>query len=264
MKIIITEEQIRRFNKQGLNKGPLGKAIEKIIFNYLGPKKIVDLAVFYNDSVVNSQYVALVLHNGASDYKLDTKLMSLINKLLDHSVMMMINDVDFDGKNYYNPNEINESVDKSNLKVLSKFVSSLPRPNIDKIDVDYNTGETNGDDFFWPLIDILDYKSDNSYKRVKEIILDLYRFTGALSYEDIMLFIKILEFKLRALEKHHGDKIRGVSDDSWGDLKADIVSRGKDFYDKAISDFDLVQKMSNDIDYTESFYYGIPYISELT
>jgi hypothetical protein len=264
MKIIITEEQIRRFNKQGLNKGPLGKAVEKIILNYLGPKKIVDLAVFHNGSESNSQYVALVLHNGASDYKLDTKLMSLIYKLLDHTVMVMINDVDFDGKNYYNPNEINESVDKSNLKVLSKFVLSLPRPNIDKIDVDYDTGETNGDDFFWPLIDILDYKSDNSYKRVKEIILDLYRFTGALSYEDIMLFIKILEFKLRALEKHHGDKIRGVSDDSWGDLKADIVSRGKDFYDKAISDFDLVQKMSNDIDYTESFYYGIPYISDLT
>lgn len=111
MNIIIREEQIRRFSKQGLNKGPLGKAIEKIIFNYLGPKKIVDLAVFHNDSLVNSQYVALVLHNGASDYKLDSKIMSLMNKLLNHSVMIMINDVDFDGNNYYNPNEINDSVD---------------------------------------------------------------------------------------------------------------------------------------------------------
>ena len=264
MKVIITESQIRRFNKQDINKGPLGKAIEKIIFNYLGPKKIVDLAVFHNDSVVNSQYVALVLHNGASDYKLDTRLMSLISKLLGHSVMIMVNDVDFDGKNYYNPNEINESVDKSNLMPLSKFVSSLPRPKIEEFDGDYDTGETNGDNFFWPLVDILDYKSDNSYKRVKEIILDLYRFTGALSYEDIMLFIKILEFKLWALEKHHGNKIREVSDDSWGDLKADIVSRGKDFYNRAISDFDLVQKMASDMDYKESFYYGIPYISELS
>lgn len=261
MKIIITEEQIRRFNKQDINKGPLGKAIEKIIFNYLGPKKIVDLAVFHNDSVVNSQYVALVLHNGASDYKLDTKLMSLMSKLLNHSVMIMINDVDFDSKNYYNTNEINESVDKTDLKSLSKFVSSLPRP--EELSGNGETGETSGDDFFWPIVELLDYKSDNDYRRVKSIFMDLYNFTGALTKEDIILFIKIMNFKINVIDKLHGDKIDDVSDDSWGDLKADIISRGKDFYNRAISDFDLVQKMANEMDYKESFYYGIPYRSDL-
>jgi hypothetical protein len=261
MKIIVTEEQLRRFSKVDYNNGPLGKAIEKIIVNYIGPKKLSDVMVFYNNSLTNGMYVALVIHNGASDYRLDSKLTSLLNKLLDDNIMVMVNDVEYDGNNHYGSNEINESVDKSDLKKMSKFVSSLPRP--EKLEGNYETGETNGDDFFWPIVDMLDYKSDNDYRRVKEIILDLYRFTGALSYNDIMLFIKILEFKLTSIEKNHGREIRGVSDDSWGDLKADIVSRGKDFYTKAISDFDLVQKMSDDMDYNESFYYGIPYISDL-
>ena len=72
-----------------------------------------------------------------------------------------------------------------------------------------------------------------------------------------------MNFKINVIDKLHGDKIDDVSDDSWGDLKADIISRGKDFYNRAVSDFDLVQKMANEMDYKESFYYGVPYRSEL-
>jgi hypothetical protein len=217
--------------------------------------------VFYNDSLSNEMYVALIIHNGASDYKLDTKLTSILNKLLGEGIMVMVNDVDYDGSNYYGSNEINESMENSDLKRISKLVSSLPRP--DELIVDGKTGETNGDDFFWPIVEMLDYKSDNDYRRVKNILMDLYRFTGALSKDDVILFTKIMNFKNSILEKRHGDDIREVGDDSWGDLKADIVSRGKDFYNEAVSNFDLVQKMASDMDYSESFYYGIPYRSDL-
>lgn len=251
MKIIITEEQFKKFNKVDIESGPLGKAIKNVIINYIGENNICDIAVVYNTNT----YVALILHNGPSRHDLDSKLQSFLKNIISEFIIVIINDTDC------GPKKINES--KNDLIKISKFISSLPRPTIDELVGDYNTGETNGDDFFWPIIEFLNYKSDNNYKRVKELILDLYRFTGALSYDDIMLLIKILEFKLTALEKNHGNKIKNVSDDSWSDLRADIVSRGEDFYNKAVLDFDLVQRMADDNDYKESFYYGIPYISDL-
>jgi len=69
--------------------------------------------------------------------------------------------------------------------------------------------------------------------------------------------------KCKAIDNKWGDDIRGVGDDSWSDLKSDIVSRGKEYYDRALIDFDLVQRMSNEDDYTESFSYAIPYKSDL-
>ena len=69
----------------------------------------------------------------------------------------------------------------------------------------------------------------------------------------------MLGAKQGALEKAHEDKIKNVSDDSWNDLTADIVSRGKDFFLKALDDYDMVQTMANNMDYSESFSYAFPY-----
>jgi hypothetical protein len=72
-----------------------------------------------------------------------------------------------------------------------------------------------------------------------------------------------LKIKMKALDKRWGDDIREVGDDSWSDLKADIISRGRDFYNKAMTDFDMVQRMANEMDFVESFSYAFPYENEL-
>lgn len=258
MKIIITEEQVKRFKRDNLNHGKYGKKIEKLSHMYISEMNdsICDLVCINVNTDTSSTYMVLILSSHYLSSSFESNLSKYIRSFIPVDVWVITNVV-------YgcNSDNINESVDKSDLKSISKFVSSLPRP--EELSGNGETGETSGDDFFWPIVELLDYKSDNDYRRVKSIFMDLYNFTGALTKEDIILFIKIMNFKINVIDKLHGDKIDDVSDDSWGDLKADIISRGKDFYNRAISDFDLVQKMANEMDYKESFYYGVPYRSEL-
>ncbi len=123
-------------------------------------------------------------------------------------------------------------------------------------------GTTNVDDFFWTVVDLVDYKSDNDYKRISSILKDLNKFAGVPA-EKILILAKVLNFKCKILEKKWGDDIRNVSDDSWSDLKCDVVSRGKDFYEKILNDFKTLQNMADEYNYTESFSYAIPYKSDL-
>ncbi len=39
-------------------------------------------------------------------------------------------------------------------------------------------GGTNIDNFFWTLVDMVDYKSDDNYKRINDILLNINRFGG--------------------------------------------------------------------------------------
>ena len=107
-------------------------------------------------------------------------------------------------------------------------------------------------------MDDVDYKSDDDYKRVKKFIMDLFTY-GGWDKKNANLLQALLGAKQGALEKAHEDKIKNVSDDSWNDLTADIVSRGKDFFLKALDDYDMVQTMANNNDYSESFAYSFPY-----
>lgn len=123
-------------------------------------------------------------------------------------------------------------------------------------------GGTNVDNFFWKFVDMVDFKSDNDYQRIKDLLKDLNSFAGVPS-EKILILAKVLNFKTKAIDKKWGDDIYNVGDDSWSDLRCDVVSRGKEFYNRALVDFDLVQRMANDYDYKESFSYAIPYESDL-
>jgi len=109
---------------------------------------------------------------------------------------------------------------------------------------------------------MVDFKSDNDYQRIKDLLKDLNSFAGVPS-EKILILAKVLNFKTKAIDKKWGDDIYNVGDDSWSDLRCDVVSRGKEFYNRALVDFDLVQRMANDYDYKESFSYAIPYESDL-
>lgn len=153
-----------------------------------------------------------------------------------------------------------ETKGKDLVDKIIKYKSLLPteKPKI----IDKKTNETTADDLFWTLVDDVDYKSDDDYKRVRKFIMDLFTY-GGWGKEEANLLQALLGAKEGALQKAHGDKIKNVSDDSWNDLTADIISRGKDFYLKALDDYDMVQKMADDYDYSESFSYGFPYPHEI-
>ena len=125
------------------------------------------------------------------------------------------------------------------------------------------TGVTSIDDFFWYIIDLVDYKKDDDYRRVKKYLTDLNRLAGVPS-NVFKLLSRIIMFKSTALDISSG-RGRGidVSDDSWGDLRVDVISRGKEFYDKAVKSSYVMKKMAEHRDYTESFMYGIPYPNDL-
>lgn len=125
------------------------------------------------------------------------------------------------------------------------------------------TGVTIIDDFFWYIIDLVDYKKDDDYRRVKKYLMDLNRLAGVPS-NVFKLLSRVIMFKSTALDISSG-RGRGidVGDDSWGDLRVDVISRGKEFYDKAIKSSYVMKKMAEHRDYTESFMYGIPYPNDL-
>ena len=157
---------------------------------------------------------------------------------------------------------LRESINSKDLIEKGEVITRMYN-DLEKLTGSRKTGVTNADDFFWYVVDLLDYKKDDDYKRVKKYLMDLNRFAGVPS-ETIRLLEKIIIFKSTSLDIS-SDRGRGinVSDDGWGDLRVDVISRGKDFYDSVINDSDIMKKMADNYDYSESFLYGIPYEDEL-
>ena len=135
--------------------------------------------------------------------------------------------------------------------------------DLGKLTGDKSTGVTSADDLFWYVVDLVDFKNDDDYNRVKKYLLDLNRFAGVPS-EAINLISKVLNFKSNSLDiSSDGGRGIDVSDDGWSDLRGDVISRGKDFFNNAMNNSDIMKKMADEYDYTESFFYAIPYEYEL-
>jgi len=157
---------------------------------------------------------------------------------------------------------LKESVYGKDLMEKGAVITAMYN-DIEKFTGNRETGVTSVDDFFWYIVDLVDYKKDDDYRRVKKYLMDLNRFTGVPS-DAFQLLNKIIMFKSTSLDIS-SDRGRGieVGDDSWGDLRADVISRGKEFYDNAIKNPYIMKKMAEHRDYKESFSYGIPYPKEL-
>ena len=157
---------------------------------------------------------------------------------------------------------LRESVNAKDLIEKGEVITRMYN-DLEKLTGSRKTGVTSADDFFWYVVDLLDYKKDDNYRRVKKYLMDLNRFAGVPS-EAIRLLEKIIMFKSTSLDIS-SDRGRGINvgDDGWGDLRVDVISRGKDFYDSVIKDSDIMKKMADNYDYSESFLYGIPYEDEL-
>lgn len=97
MKFIVTESQIRKFNKENLNKGKFGDAIEQIILTYLEPSSICDMAVFQSENDKDF-YIGLIIFNGPSRYDLSGKLEKFVKQFIPLNIMIMVSDADCDSK----------------------------------------------------------------------------------------------------------------------------------------------------------------------
>jgi hypothetical protein len=69
---------------------------------------------------------------------------------------------------------------------------------------------------------------------------------------------KVIELGKRFHNDWLGDPGIDVSDDSWGDLRNEVVGRGKEFYENIT--VRKLQDMANVMDYHESFSYCFQFV----
>lgn len=90
MKYIITESQIKKFNKENINQGKYGKDIDKLVLSYLDSDSICDMVTIN----VDDMYTTLILYNGPSPLRLETKLMKFIQEFIPARIFVMVTDTE--------------------------------------------------------------------------------------------------------------------------------------------------------------------------
>ena len=108
------------------------------------------------------------------------------------------------------------------------------------------------EDQYWQQIEELEWSKDGDYKRIKQQLID------TLTPSEIKQLVVFVRSKVNELGKRFhndwlGDPGIGVSDDSWSDLRNEVVGRGKEFYENIT--VAKLQEMADSNDYNESFSY---------
>ena len=119
----------------------------------------------------------------------------------------------------------------------------------------------NLEDQYWKQIEELEWSKDHDYKRIEQYLID--NFTAVESV-DLMKFTVDKQDDLMA--RFHNDWLADpgieVSDDGWGDLTAEVVGRGKKFYESIT--VPKLQKMAINGDYHENFCYSFQFTYKFT
>ena len=119
----------------------------------------------------------------------------------------------------------------------------------------------NLEDQYWKQIEELEWSKDHDYKRIEQYLID--NFTAVESV-DIMKFTADMQDDLMA--RFHNDWLADpgieVSDDGWSDLTAEVVGRGKEFYNNIT--VKKLQEMAINRDYYESFSYSFQFTYKFT
>ena len=121
--------------------------------------------------------------------------------------------------------------------------------------------------FFWHFVEKAKWKSDHNYKRIENFLMDNYE------RKERELLEAIYQYLLDNLNKKFesvwlskggetythpdtGEEVEGipVSDDGWWDLRADVIGRGKEFYNSVT--YEKLARMGMDSDYRENFGYS--------
>lgn len=110
-------------------------------------------------------------------------------------------------------------------------------------------------DNFWEFVRKADWQSDHDYKRIEKYITDNYNEIQQKKMRQIFNKLSSVLYN-RFQEDWLGDPGIEVSDDGWSDLRAEVIGRGKEFYDNIT--VEKLQQMAIDNDYHESFAYSFP------
>ena len=110
---------------------------------------------------------------------------------------------------------------------------------------------------YWQQIEELEWSKDGDYKRIEEYIKNNYSYSSARQLVDFV-DDKVIELGKRFDNDWLGDPGIDVSDDSWGDLRNEVVGRGKEFYENIT--VAKLQEMANTNDYNESFSYCFTFL----
>ena len=118
------------------------------------------------------------------------------------------------------------------------------------------------EDRYWQQIEELEWHtdkfiSDGDYKRIEEYLKEYFKPSEALQLADFV-GNKVDELGKRFHNDWLGDPGIDVSDDSWGDLRNEVVGRGKKFYENIT--VAKLQEMANTNDYNESFSYCFSFV----
>lgn len=106
------------------------------------------------------------------------------------------------------------------------------------------------EDYFWKLVELANWKKDGDYERIRKMFINL---------PEKEAFENFCCDKASLLaDKFHDDWLGNpgieVSDDGWSDLTAEVVGRGRKFYESIT--VKKLQKMAEDLDYNENFLYS--------
>ena len=105
---------------------------------------------------------------------------------------------------------------------------------------------------YWKQVEELEWSKDADYKRIEQYLINNLTPSKAIQLEDFVNN-KVIELGKRFHNDWLGDPGIEVSDDSWGDLRNEVVGRGKEFYENIT--VGKLQEMANTNDYHESFSY---------
>jgi endo-beta-N-acetylglucosaminidase D len=106
----------------------------------------------------------------------------------------------------------------------------------------------------WKMIEVLNWKRDHSYKRIKDEL-------SVLEPDTVIELTQFVDKKVKELHKKYEAAWLGndggpgidVGDDSWGDLIHDVVGRGETFYNSITTE--KLREMADNYDFEESFCY---------
>lgn len=203
---------------------------------------VIDKAMFYVD---NSKMMGVVPEKLNEDINRIKTMMGFIMEDNDDSYDKMVNDDDFD---------MEDAIDKAEMMNDDNKEGDMENPWADMpelptgIQANRVKGTTTADEWLDYVLMKLDYKKDNDYKRTREMF-------SKMDEDAKKLFEQLINWKENILYDKLFDDVRGVSDDGFSDLIADIVSRGMKFFNQVMEDPSIAQKMVDDDDYQESFSY---------
>ena len=109
----------------------------------------------------------------------------------------------------------------------------------------------------WKQVEELNWKSDGDYRRIEEFIKNRYNFNSA---KELAAFVDSKAAELgREFEKAWlGDPGIACSDDSWSDLRYEVVGRGREFFETIT--VGKLQEMADNNDYQESLSYSFQFL----